>query len=68
MDYMFMTRPYWLELSIPQRVVQDKYSEYFGDKILELADRKEAIQFLSSITTKIQSKMTDYMKSIMYVT
>lgn len=62
MDYIFMTRSFWLEMSIPQRVVKDKYLEYFGDKILSLDDRKEAIRFLTSITAKLQFQMTDYMK------
>ncbi|MBE6061890.1 MAG: hypothetical protein E7215_17265 [Clostridium sulfidigenes] len=62
MDYMFMTRPFWLEMSIPQGVVQNKYYEYFGDKALVLDNRREAINFLSRVIAKMQSQMTDYMK------
>lgn len=41
MDYMFMTRPFWLELSISQKVVKDKFIEYFGTKRLEITSRKD---------------------------
>lgn len=57
MDYMFMTRPYWMELSIPQSVVSDKYIEYFGSENLEFFARKEAIDYLLKVTGKIQEKM-----------
>ena len=57
MDYMFMSRPYWLELSIPQSVVSNKYKEYFGSDIIELSTRKEAVDFLLKVTGKIQEKM-----------
>lgn len=40
MDYMFMARPFWLELSISQKVVKDKFIEYFGTKRLEITYRK----------------------------
>lgn len=54
MDYMFMTRSYWLELSVPQNVVNDKYKEYFGSVNLEISTRKEAIDYLLKLTGKIQ--------------
>lgn len=57
MDYMFMTRPYWLELSIPQKVVNDTYRCYFGNDNLDISSRKKAIDFLLKITGRIQEKM-----------
>lgn len=57
MDYVFTTRPYWLELSIPNNVVGDKYIEYFGNDIIEISTRKEAVDFLLKVTGKIQEKM-----------
>ena len=63
MDYVFMTRSYWLEMSIPKVEVQKKYTEYFGRDDSVILDRKDAIVYLSNITGRIQSKLTDYMKS-----
>ena len=57
MDYMFMTRPYWLELSIPQKVVNDTNRCYFGNDNLDISSRKKAIDFLLKITGRIQEKM-----------
>lgn len=61
-DYVFMTRPYWMELSIPQSVVREKYIEYFGSEYIELSTRKESIDFLIKITGKIQEKMVRQLK------
>ena len=63
MDYIFMTRPFWLELSISQKVVKDKFIEYFGTERLEITSRKEAAKYLLSITGKIQEKMVLQLKS-----
>ena len=49
MDYIFMTRPFWLELSISQKVVKDKFIEYFGTERLEITSRKEAAKYLLSM-------------------
>lgn len=61
-DYVFMTQPYWMELSIPQSVVREKYIEYFGSEYIELSTRKESIDFLIKITGKIQEKMVRQLK------
>ena len=58
-----MTRSYWLELSVRESKVKEKYAEYFGNDDFLIPDRKDAIDFLSKITGRIQSKLTDYMKS-----
>lgn len=63
MEYMFMTRPFWLELSISQKVVKDKFIEYFGSERLEIASREDASDYLLSITGKIQEKMVSQLKS-----
>lgn len=63
MDYMFMTRSFWLELSISQKVVKDKFVEYFGSERLEITFRKDASDYLLSITGKIQEKMVSQLKS-----
>lgn len=63
MEYMFMTRPFWLELSISQKVVKDKFIEYFGSERLEITSRKDASDYLLSITGKIQAKMVSQLKS-----
>lgn len=61
-DYVFMTRPYWLELSIPQSVVREKYIEYFGSENIEISTRKEAVDYMLKITGKIQEKMITQLK------
>lgn len=63
MDYLFMTRSYWLEMSVPESKVKEKYAEYFGNDDFLISDRKDSIVFLSNITGQIQSRLTDYMKS-----
>lgn len=62
MDYMFMTRPFWFELSVPQRVVRDKYNEYFGSEIIKFSTRKAATDYLLKITGKIQEKMVSQLQ------
>ena len=57
MNYMFMTRSYWSELSVPQNVVINKYKEYFGNVNLEISTRKGAVDYLLELTGKIQEKM-----------
>lgn len=59
---LFMTRSYWLELSVPQSIVSDKYIEYFGGDVLELTSRDKAIDYLLKITEKIQKKMVSQLK------
>ncbi len=61
-DYVFMTRQYWLELSIPQSVVREKYIEYFGSEKIEISTRKEAVDYMLKITGKIQEKMVTQLK------
>ena len=59
---MFMTRSYWLELSVPQNVVINKYKEYFGNVNLEISTRKEAVDYLLELTGKIQGKWLNSFK------
>ena len=56
-EYIFETRPYWLEMSVPQRVVREKYKEYFGNDNIEITSREEAKEYLQKITERIQNKM-----------
>lgn len=63
MDYIFMTRPFWLELNVPNSIVRAKYKEYFGENDYSIENRVEAISLLSKITGSIQDKMVLRMKS-----
>lgn len=63
MDYIFMTRPYWLELSVPQSTVMNKYKEYFGDSNFKFTTRDSAVKYLISVTAKIQDKMVSYINN-----
>lgn len=62
MDYVFMTRPFWLELSVSQGLVMNKYNEYFGSERLEFSTRKDAANYLLKITGKIQEKMVSMLQ------
>ena len=64
MDYMFNTRPYWKELSVPESVVSDKYKEYFGSDIIEFFTREEAVNYLLKITKKYKKKWFHNFKEI----
>ena len=44
-------------------MVKDKFIEYFGTKRLEITSRKDASEYLLSITGKIQEKMVSQLKS-----
>lgn len=57
MDYEFTTRPYWVELCVPHRVVSDIYKEYFGGNNIQLSSRETASAFLLKTTERIQKKM-----------
>ena len=39
MDYIFMTRSYWLEMSVSKAKVQKKYTEYFGSDDFVISDQ-----------------------------
>lgn len=58
-----MTRSFWLELSISQKMVKDKFMEYFGSERLEISSREDASDYLLNITEKIQEKMVSKLKS-----
>lgn len=62
MNYIFMTRPFWSELNVPNSVVRAKYKEYFGEKEYSIDNRVEAIALLSTVTGSIQDKMILRMK------
>ena len=48
MDYIFMTRSFWLELKIPKSIVKKKYIEYFGDETYSIDNRTSSINLLSN--------------------
>ena len=57
MDYIFITRPFWLELNVPKSIVRAKYKEFFGENDCSIESRTEAIELLSKIIGSIQDKM-----------
>jgi hypothetical protein len=48
-----MTRSYWLELSVPQSTVMNKYKEYFGDSNFEFTTRDSAVKYLISVRLRL---------------
>lgn len=61
--YIFLSRPFWLELNIPMRTVKDVYAEYFGTDECSIVDRKDAITMLSGIVDKLQYKMVQRLQT-----
>ena len=56
--YFFSTRPLWKEINVSPRRVKDLYHKYLGVENRDITSRKEAIKFLSKITSRIQEEMT----------
>lgn len=61
-DYIFMSRPFWLEMKVPMNLVKRKYREAFGDVERIIETRSEAIPLLSQITGQFQGKMVTRLK------
>lgn len=62
-DYVFMTRPFWKEIKVSEKMVREIYANYLGTEVLHISSREESINFLSNITSKIQTEMTSALKS-----
>ena len=62
-EYLFTTRPFWLEMNVPLSLVRHKYSSYFGDSELTINDRTEAISRLTQIVVELQTRMVEWLKA-----
>lgn len=60
---IFQTRSFWMKMRVPSRMLQNKLKEYFGEEVRCIEDRKEATNFLRTISDKIQKKLSNRMKT-----
>lgn len=54
--FFFQTRSFWRIMNIPQRVINKRFEDYFGED-KEITDRNTAINVLKGIVEKIQKRM-----------
>lgn len=64
LNYIFVTRPFWIEMGIPKTLVLQKYKEYFGEKKQILEENQVAIKYLSEIITGLQNKFVKNLQTI----
>lgn len=62
MDYIFMVRNFWLEMSISDDILKKRYSMYFGKKQKTIDNKKEAIEYLRKIIDLLQNNIVDSIK------
>lgn len=60
---VFMTRPFWNEMNVPQSLVFKIYKEYLGTESMVIASRTESIKYISSIVKRLQREILDWIKS-----
>ena len=60
---IFMTRPFWNEVNVPQRLVLKIYKEYLGTKNMIITSRAESIKYISPIVNRLQREILDWIKS-----
>lgn len=54
-NHIFMTRTFWLEMKVPNTLVQNTYKKYFGEEPRIIEDSAEAITYLSQIVGSLQN-------------
>lgn len=54
--FFFQTRSFWRIMNIPQRIINKRFEDYFGED-KEITDRNTAINVLKGIVDKIQKRM-----------
>ena len=60
---IFMTRPFWNEVNVPQSLVLKIYKEYLGTKNMIITSRAESIKYISPIVNRLQREILDWIKS-----
>ena len=50
---IFMTRPFWNEVNVPQRLVLKIYKEYLETKNMIITSRAESIKYISPIVNRL---------------
>ena len=62
-DALFMTRPFWLEMDVPQSVALNLYKKYLGSESMIITSRTDAIEYILPIVNRLQSEILDWIKS-----
>lgn len=60
---LFQTRPFWTEMGIPHRKLKERFEYFFGKENRKVEDRQEALDILLNITSTIQNKMVERLKT-----
>ena len=60
---VFMTRPFWAEMNVPQSIVFKIYKEYLGTASMIIASRTESIEYISPVVNRLQKEILDWVKS-----
>lgn len=60
---IFMTRPFWNEMNVPQSLVLKIYKEYLGSENKIITSRAESIEYILPIVDRLQSEILDWIKS-----
>lgn len=60
---VFMTRPFWNEMNVPQSIVFKIYKEYLGTASMIIASRTESIEYISPVVNRLQKEILDWVKS-----
>lgn len=55
---IFMTRPFWNEVNVPQRLVLKIYKEYLGTKNMIITSRAESIKYISPIVNRLNPNIS----------
>lgn len=61
--FIFQSRIFWREMSIPMKLVRNTFKEYFGSDEKSINNREEAIKLLFNIMNSIQEKMIARIKN-----
>jgi hypothetical protein len=61
--FIFQTRIFWREMSIPLKLVRNTFKGYFGSEEKSINNREEAIKLLFDILNSIQEKMIARIKN-----
>lgn len=60
---VFMTRPFWIEMNVPQSIVLKIYKEYLGTASMIITSRAESIEYISPIVNRLQKEILDWIKA-----
>lgn len=60
---LFQSRPFWMEMGIPYRILKSRSEYFFGKERRTIEDRQEALKILLNVTETIQKEMVQRFKT-----